>query len=168
MELKNKTIMKSVRTIPLAAFFLLISTIAVSQPKESTKTPEKDKKMEQLQSAKVAFFTAQLELTTEEAEKFWPVYNKYWEARSKEHRNGRAIFRKIKEASSGKSVSDVELKSLMLEWQNHCQKELDLEILYRDEFYKILPVRKVLKIYVAEEDFRVKMINMWKKPKHND
>lgn len=155
------------RIISLAALMLFFSTVAISQPTDNSRKQDKDKRMEQFQSAKVAFFTAQLELTTEEAEKFWPVYNKYWEARSKEHRTGRTIFRKIQEATSGKSISDVEMKSLMLEWQNHYQREFDIEKLYLEEFYKILPVKKVLKIYVAEEDFRVKMINMWKKPKHD-
>lgn len=159
--------MARLHLITLSAFLLIFALPGFSQPQGNHQKKDKNTKMEQLHSAKVAFFTAQLELTTEEAEKFWPVYNKYWEACSKEHKTGRNIFRKIQKAASDKSVSDVEMKSLMLDWQNHCQREVELEALYRDEFYKILPVRKVLKIYVAEEDFRIKMINMWKKPKHD-
>ena len=150
------------RTLIITAC-LLLGLLPVSAQPKNAPAPDKKENFEQIQSAKVAFFTTQLELSTEEAEKFWPVYNKYWEARNKEHKAGKAIFKRIREAASG-NMSDVEMKSLLLEWQNHEKRQNDIEALYLDEFYKILPVKKVLKIYVAEEDFRIKMIKMWKKP----
>ena len=39
-----------------------------------------------------------------------------------------------------------------------------MKSLVKFEFLKILPAEKVMKMYIAEEDFRIKMIKMWKKP----
>jgi len=36
-----------------------------------------------VQSQKIAFFTDKIGLTPEEAEKFWPIYNEYWEKKNK-------------------------------------------------------------------------------------
>lgn len=151
------------KSLITAVCMLMLATVAEAQPKCNS-SREKHDNFEQIHNAKVAFFTSQLELSTEEAEKFWPAYNKYWETRSKEHKAGMELFRRISDAAASGQMSDVEMKGLMLEWQSHIKKENDIENLYLEEFYKILPVRKVLKIYVAEEDFRMKMIEIWKKP----
>ena len=39
--------------------------------------PDKEGKHEKIQALKIAFITQKLELTTEEAQKFWPLFNKY-------------------------------------------------------------------------------------------
>jgi hypothetical protein len=62
------------------------------------------------------------------------------------------------------SASEVAAKKLLMEYIDGCREDDDLERLYLDEFLKILPAEKVAMMYVAEEEFRVKMIKMWKKP----
>jgi hypothetical protein len=39
--------------------------------------------------------------------------------------------------------------------------------MYIDEFYKILPVEKVAKIFVAEKGFRDILTKMWREKKHH-
>ena len=39
--------------------------------------PGDETRAEKIQSLKIAFITQKLQLTTDEAEKFWPVYNQY-------------------------------------------------------------------------------------------
>lgn len=64
--------MKRVLTVALAAALLLLSaTSAQAQEKKSKKDIQDKWKIE-----KIAFLTDAMELTTSEAEKFWPVYNK--------------------------------------------------------------------------------------------
>ena len=55
----------------IALLFLLISFNSHGQ---SDKMKEK---REQIKSMKVGFLTTELELSSTEAEKFWPIYNKY-------------------------------------------------------------------------------------------
>lgn len=151
-----------------AAGILFIALPAMAQPsaEDNSKAPHKPdpKNMEQLESAKIAFFTAQMDLTPEEAGKFWPVYNEYHKALCSARKTTRESFHAIKELSDKKSFSDVEMKQLLIQYTENCRKDEELERLYLDEFLKILPVEKVAKMYIAEEDFRAKMIKMWKKP----
>ena len=61
------------RTLIYAIFIAmtaLISATASAQPN----IPE-DNWKKRMMSEKVAFFTVELDLTPEEAQKFWPVYN---------------------------------------------------------------------------------------------
>lgn len=51
-----------------------------------------------------------------------------------------------------------------MDYLDNCKKDDEIQRLYLDEFLKILPAEKVMKMYIAEEDFRIKMIKMWKKP----
>ncbi len=58
--------------------FLLIMIFALcgftySLPAQNIKT----ERTEKVQALKIAFITQKLELTSDEAQKFWPVYNRY-------------------------------------------------------------------------------------------
>lgn len=146
-----------------------ISFSAAAQPepdKSACDVPEHPgpKNMEQLESAKIGFFTSQMELTPEEAGKFWPVYNEYHKALCEARKATRDNYKAIKAMADKGGYSDVEMKRLLIKYTEECTKDDELEKLYLDEFLKILPVEKVAKMYIAEEEFRVKMIKMWKKP----
>ena len=139
-----------------------ISFSAAAQPepdKSACDVPEHPgpKNMEQLESAKIGFFT-------EEAGKFWPVYNEYHKALCEARKATRDNYKAIKAMADKGGYSDVEMKRLLIKYTEECTKDDELEKLYLDEFLKILPVEKVAKMYIAEEEFRVKMIKMWKKP----
>jgi Spy/CpxP family protein refolding chaperone len=160
-------------------FILIIAAAAISlsaaaQPEPSgpgCKTPGESgpRNMEQLESAKIGFFTTRMELTPEEASKFWPVYNEYNKALCDARKATRDNYRAIRELADKGSYSEVEMKRLLIKYTEDCVKDDELERLYLDEFLKILPVDKVARMYIAEEEFRDKMIKMWKKPgKDND
>ena len=52
-------------------FILLLACLTLSLNAQE----KKENRKEQIESQKIAFFTAELELTPEEAQLFWPVYN---------------------------------------------------------------------------------------------
>ena len=54
----------------LTIFFLMITSISIAQPRL------KEKK-EKIKALKIAYITEELELTSEEASKFWPLFNAY-------------------------------------------------------------------------------------------
>lgn len=127
---------------------------------------QKDKKggkWEEIESAKIGFFTTFIGITSEEAKEFWPIYNNYQEESRKLHKATRTSLRAIKTLSEKGKFSDVEMKKLIKEYLDNFEKEGELTKIYLEEFYKILPVEKVAKIFLAEEEFRVTMIKMWKK-----
>jgi len=119
---------------------------------------------EQIQSAKIAFFTSELELTPKEAAEFWPVYNKLWKAREIAHRHIQSNMRIMcKALSEDSKTSDNELKAILENYVNGFNDDGALQREYLDQFYKILPVKKIAKLYKAEEDFRIRMIHQLRK-----
>ena len=69
---------------------------------------------EKIKALKIAFITEELNLTSNEAEKFWPVYNKYDEILHRLERVERyKIKTKIKKLGGVSSLSEKEAKSLI-------------------------------------------------------
>lgn len=107
---------------------------------------------ENIENFKIAYFTKQLELTSDEAKTFWPVYNEFQRELAtvqKERRFG------IKEAKTTiDELKDKEIETLVDNEMIYRQKELDIEKRYHSRFKSILPIRKVAKLYVAEQGYK--------------
>lgn len=56
------------RTLIYISCFVLFANLSYAQ---------KDDKHERIEALKTAYFTQQLELTSEQAQRFWPIYNNY-------------------------------------------------------------------------------------------
>lgn len=114
---------------------------------------------EELQSQKIAFFTQELELTPEEAQKFWPVYNA---EEKKQHAAKKAINESLKELNnalkSEEKVSAAEIKLLMNKYFKACEQEIAVQSDSFDEISKVLPVEKAAKTFSLEEKFRIMLI----------
>jgi hypothetical protein len=98
---------------------------------------------ERIRAAHAAYVTQRLELTPEQAEKFWPVYHEYYKKR-------REIRQQLRDAR--RSGTD-ETKLLELDLKIK-QQELDLEKEYTDRLQTIIPPEKVLELRNVEFDFR--------------
>lgn len=148
---------------------LLASLPSIAQPTPSApacQTPQhgSDNNKEKFESARIAFFTSRMDLTPEEAGKFWPVYNEYNKAVSEARKTSRAKFRQIRKMAEEGTASEATVKQMLMEYVDCCKKDDELERIYLDEFLKILPAGKVALMFIAEEEFRTKMIQMWKQP----
>lgn len=123
---------------------------------------------EQIESMKVAFFTKELDLSPKEASIFWPVYNQFSkELHEKMHATRSALYAMENAAKDG-NKSDVEYKKMVDTYLDAKIKENELIKLYSSEFYKILSPEKVNRMFLAEEHFRFKMIEMWRSHKHQE
>jgi len=91
-----------------------------------------EEKRDRLKAVSTAYMTKELELTSAEAEKFWPVYNRYTEEIRKEVR---------KSMENGKTPD-------MLERQ---QRMLDIRKKYQQDFQKILSPERAQKVFMAEQ-----------------
>lgn len=148
---------------------LLLSLPSIAQPSPAapapgSSQPGSDNNKDKFESARIAFFTSRMDLTPEEAGKFWPVYNEYNKAVSEARKTGRAKFRQIRKLTDEGTASEATVKQMLMEYVDCCKKDDELERIYLDEFLKILPAGKVALMFIAEEEFRAKMIQMWKHP----
>ncbi len=111
-----------------------------------------------IQQEKIAFFTKRLGLSTEEAKLFWPLYDEYQTEKDKV-----LSERKVTEnyyITNVESLSSTELEAITDRYVEFHKKETELLEHYTNEFKKILPIEKVLKIYVTEIEFRRHLIQM--------
>lgn len=145
---------------------LLITLFFMSFYVNAQKTSNKQNRGEKIKALKIAFITEELNLTSNEAEKFWPVYNKYDEILHRLERVERfKIKTKIKKLGGVSSLSEKEAKSLInklssLEIEAHKTK-----VKYNTELEKVLSFKKILKLKNAERDFVRKLMRRYKKDK---
>ena len=124
----------------------LFSMSATAQPKENWK--------ERIQSEKIAFITMELDLTPEEAQVFWPVYNQIEKNRGESQKAVTASYRALLEALKSDTATEKEIDKLLDEY---LAAKLAQKTSGKDDaakFRKVLSSKKVAKLYVAEENFR--------------
>ncbi len=130
---------------------LLSSTLMVSA---QDKRPMK----ENVEAMKIGFITERLQLTPEEAQKFWPVYNQYTDETDKlrmsRHKNMKEARENMEEMSEADAEKFVDNELAMR------QEELDILKKYHPQFKKVLSSKKVARLYRTEEDFKRKLLEM--------
>lgn len=104
-------------------------------------------------SEKVAFLTIEVDMTPEEAQAFWPVYNKVNGERDAAMHEVFSAFKALEDAlGAGRPAKEIsELLDKYLKAQEK-QREIDRKV--AQQYKAVLPVEKVAKLYVGEEKFR--------------
>ena len=127
--------MKKILLILICGTLVLYTTDA--QPEQRRKGGAEGSIAESL---KIAYITKQLNLTTSEAEKFWPVYNAY-----------------IAEIKKAKKENLLAPDPLILE-----EQVLNIRKKYKDNFRKILgSEERANKLFVAENEFGKMIRKEW-------
>ncbi|QEC51018.1 hypothetical protein EDD80_101530 [Anseongella ginsenosidimutans] len=119
---------------------------------------------EEIESLRVAIFTKHMELTAAESKVFWPVYNNFREEMDKLHRNRRERMGRLRKEID--ALSDSQVKTLVEEEVGYYEKEAVLTRKYNEQFKKILPIKKVAKLYTAEEAFKRELIDRLRESRH--
>ncbi|MGB4774472.1 MAG: hypothetical protein WBP45_04830 [Daejeonella sp.] len=107
---------------------------------------------EQIESVKIAFISRKLDLTTDEAQRFWPLYNNY------QKEIGDILKQKKQTKLSNATDPDAQLDG-ELDFE---ERILDIRKKYSREFTKVIPSQKVLLLYQAEREFRQQLIKQLK------
>lgn len=131
---------------------LIISAIAQPPHKRHHKpTPEQLKKIKQ---AHIAFVSSRVTVSSEQSEKFWPIYNEFHDKRQDLKMQQRAQRRDLRKYKMGKlSLSEAQIKDKFEKVFELKQKINSLEEHYHKKFLAILSVDQVLDLYGAEKEF---------------
>ncbi len=114
--------------------------------------PAKNRMEERIAAFKVNFFTHQLQLSPEESQKFWPIYNQY--EKDKENlRNQYRLDRRI-ELMSDEEVADFISQHLEFE-----EKMVALKRDFFNQVREVLPIRKVAMIPKVEQRFKKALLD---------
>ena len=132
----------------MAVLALLSFSNIQAQPKQKCNWQEK------MMSEKIAFITMELQLTPEEAQVFWPVYNQINQKNKEAQKAMSKAYRAMVKAMEEGTVSDKELNALLDDYLAAKQAHKEAGKGDADQYRKVLPAKKVAKLYVAEENFR--------------
>lgn len=149
----------------LTCSFILLSAVSFAQQGPPA-PPRKDKdhredRRDNIEAMKIAFLTKKLDLSPEEAQQFWPVYNQYTDKLQEIRKKRRMDNKEAKHNFDEMSDKDVEQavdNEIVFR-----QKELDLQKEYHSKFKAVLPIKKVAKLYQAEEQFKRVLLDKLRK-----
>ena len=142
----------------LILIFLMASTIALAQNRA-----DRGQRMdpERMKAAKIAFLTEKLDLNSETAQKFWPIYNEfegYKEDAQKE------FMKRAKEIVGNEdlrnsmrnleNLNDDQARSMLKLMHERKEAEIQLERAYMDKFLEVLNPKQVLTVYQFDAEFR--------------
>lgn len=123
-----------------------------------------DSKKDKIKALKVAFFTERLELSSQEAEAFWPVYNTYWDKRTEMHHSQyNEVFKKIGDSN----LSEDDSAKLLKKYLTIEAEEEDLDRDFFNKISKTISAKKALLLIKAEDEFKRKLIAEYRQ-KHDD
>lgn len=119
---------------------------------------------ERIKAYKTAYITEELDLTSAEAEKFWPIYNEYHDKIF----NSKILLvkkerRRINELGGPESLSDEDASkslSTMMDYEDEAMKTR--KKMYGELSGVLSPV-KLLKLHLAEMNFGKKLLSDYRK-----
>lgn len=108
-----------------------------------------------VEQAKIALLSTKLNLTEQQAVKFWPVYNQYMA-------EIKVVYQKRKQANNAleniDASSDSDVERALNQLMQSQEEELAIRKKYRNEFSKTLSVKQIAKLMQAEKEFKELLI----------
>jgi Spy/CpxP family protein refolding chaperone len=141
---------------------LLLSGSFLSLQAQDNSQKSRHERFQQIQNYKISFLTSKLELSPEQAQKFWPLYNQYDAERKKMFHQTR-ITRDAKLSA----LSDQELREKLNTRLAMQQNMVELDKAYMDRFLKVITPRQLAVLYRSEDEFPrilLEKLNAEKKP----
>ena len=136
----------------LLSFLMLLPIATIAQDR-------KDK----IETMHIAYLSQKLDLTSAEAEKFWPIYNEYKADQDKLRQQRMDNVQAVKKAGGVDNMSDAEVQKLITDETDLETSQLELRKEYITKFQQAIPIRKVAKFFIAEDEFKRYLLNQLRK-----
>ncbi len=137
------------KTILIVFIFTLASSALVAQKMNRQK----------VQLLKTSFITDAINLTPDEAEKFWPVYNLYSdEMRTLRRSMDKDLMQEFKLSDGLDNLTEEQAQQFLAKVQELEQKVVENKINMVQDLSKIISAKKIVKLHKAERDFNRRML----------
>ncbi len=138
------------KTIYVGLIMLMFTTIGFAQDGNGSRRGYDREKME---AARIAFLTNRLELDSETAKVFWPIFTEYEKEKGvlfkKYNAQKRALY-----SDRTKALSDENADKMLDIYLGQKQASLDLEKKYLNRFKEVLTHKQVWMVIRFDSDFR--------------
>jgi hypothetical protein len=147
--------------ISILAFFILAAGANAQgqegKIRDGKRNQKSEKRESRMETRKIGYITEELDLSTEEAQKFWPVYNEFQEKMKNLRKETR------EEGRSDKDFSDSEAETFLNTIFEKEQKKLDLQKMYFKKMETAISKAKIAKLFTIENRFRDRVYRSIKK-----
>ncbi|HEA22312.1 hypothetical protein LCGC14_1664180 [marine sediment metagenome] len=121
--------------------------------------PDKDK----IKSLKVAFLTERLDLTSKEAQTFWPVYNEFEDKREAMREREHTEIRE--KMWNSESLSEKEASALINHYLRFEEEEEELDKNFIESIREVIPAKKTLMLLRSEYEFKRQLLKQYRNKK---
>lgn len=149
------------KTTAMKIYYLFLGFVLMTVS-SALNAQETDEKNDKIQAQKVAFLTERMNLNTKEAQVFWPIYNEFQDKKDKiiaQRRSTREYFKLNAATLSDKEANDILNKFVTIE-----QQDVNLFVEYNEKFKQVIPAKKVMQLYIAENQFKAWLISKLRNP----
>ncbi len=120
---------------------MIIPLLGFAQPQG----PLSKEARQRIESQRIAFITQRLNLTPDEATKFWPIYN--------EHKDALKDMKDDMERPDLMTITDDEANTIIDKHIIQEQRRLDLQKKLIADLRKVISPRKIIMLQAAEREF---------------
>jgi hypothetical protein len=143
---------------------VLLCSLVVKAQNPDNRVHYKDRNNEmrdKIKALAIAHITKALDLSTEEAQRFWPLYNEVKDERSKLEKVKKQLIRKLESEFDNMTEKQA---SLYVDQMVALDKRIGgTNLDYKhDDIIKVIGAKRFLKLKKAEMDFRRKMIREYR------
>ena len=150
--------MKISKMLPLLIAFISLNVIAQDGPIIR-------KKKEQIKALKVAFITNELALTSDEAIKFWPLFNAFEEKQQEIKKQKLKGYLKRVDDGSFDNLSEKEATTMLAQMESTEDELYQLKKKFISNLKGVISPIKILKLKKAEENFNRKLLQQYRNTK---
>ena len=153
--------MKNFKLFIVTVFLISIASFGQNGP---LREHFKEKK-EKIKALKVAFITTELNLTPDEAAKFWPLFNAFEDRQQEIKKQKLKAYLERTDGSSIDNLSEKEAAKLLTQMESTEDELFQLKKKFVSNLKGILPSTKILKLKKAEEQFSKKLLQQYRDKK---
>jgi predicted nucleic acid-binding protein len=118
-----------------------------------------DEHRDKIRALKIALITEKLDLSSSEAEKFWPIYNTFESDQEQLRENTHDKRNDI----NFESLTESDAQKLLDEMEALGKKRYDLYNRFILDLKQVIPSKKIILLKKVEEEFKRKMLEEFKK-----
>ncbi|GCD80419.1 hypothetical protein [Schleiferia thermophila] len=114
---------------------------------------------ERIENMRIGIISTRLNMTTAEAEKFWPIYNEYRRKLDKIHQERIQLIEEgLNNSDSITSLSDNDAEKLMSEILKLNEENAKIQIEYYKKFSRLIGPKRAIDLYLSEIHFKRKLM----------
>ena len=137
-------------------YLMLITAMIFTISLSAQRGGERGKRGEKIEQQRIAFITTELDLSVEEGQSFWPIYNDYQKTK-KEIDPDRKSQKKVE------NMTEDEVRTVLSNAIDNKRNRVELEIQFMNDLERVLPAKKRLKLIRLEREFKKRVLKRYQK-----